>query len=118
MGMEGGPLEMRCCCACPVPLARLVITDVTSGEGLGEAGLDSEEIGYPGHQGRAVRRESGKKLGAGVGQEAWGPSPGPLHTQLGLVPVAEWEVIEAQALLHCQCKEGGEGRGEAGVQDP
>lgn len=49
-----------------------------------------------------MRGESGKKLGAGVGQEAWGPFPGPLHTQLGLVPVGEWEVIEAEALHHCK----------------
>lgn len=27
-------MEMRCCCACLMPLARLVITDMTAGNGF------------------------------------------------------------------------------------
>lgn len=36
-------LEIRCCCACLMPLARLVITDMTAGNGLGRSGLESAE---------------------------------------------------------------------------
>ena len=33
------PLEIRCCCACLMPLARLVITDMTAGNGFGRSRL-------------------------------------------------------------------------------
>lgn len=32
-------MEMRCCCACLVPLAKLVITDMTAGNGFGRSRL-------------------------------------------------------------------------------
>ena len=37
-------LEIRCCRACLMPLARLVITDTTAGNGLGRSGLESAEL--------------------------------------------------------------------------
>ena len=37
-------LEIRCCCACLMPLARLVITDMTAGNGFGRSGLESAEL--------------------------------------------------------------------------
>lgn len=49
-----------------------------------------------------MRGESGKKLGACVGREAWGLLL-PLHTQLGLAPAGEKEVIRPQALPHSKC---------------
>lgn len=52
-----------------------------------------------------------------MGQEAWGPFPGPLHAQLGLVPVGEWEVTEAQALLPCKCRREGKGGERLGIWD-
>ena len=60
-----------------------------------------------------MRGESGKKLGAGVGREAWGPLLLPFHTQLSLAPAGEKEVITAQALPHCKCGRR-EGKREAG----
>lgn len=64
-----------------------------------------------------MRGKSGKKLGAWVGQEAWGPLPLQFHTELGLVPVGEWEMFEAQALPHCKVP-GGRGRERLETQDP
>lgn len=65
-----------------------------------------------------MRGESGRKLGAGVGWEAWGPFPLPLHTQLGLAPKGEWEVNGAQALPHCNMEGGGGEESGRGPRSP
>lgn len=62
-----------------MPLAMLVITDMTAGNGFGEVGLESAERGYPGNQGGAVRGVSGKKLGAGPGLGGKLGAPFPCH---------------------------------------
>lgn len=75
--MWWGPLEMRCCCVCLGPLARLVITDRTAGNGFGRSRLGISRakdlvVIRVGREGRG-----GRSWGLGWGGRLGVPFPSP-----------------------------------------